>query len=229
VQDAAVEVGLEAPNSAAGNPGDLTAIQLTGVYNATGEMLVKRRVWRALLAEHSFVTVPGVAGYDLRADFGRPVPQTEWDRSTLYPLNGPSTPQQWQALRSSLNTTAMRSTFRFEGNQIVLWPTPTTATTVAYNYISKWWVRDNAGQPKAKATNDSDYAIFDDRLMINGVKLRFFQAKGFDTTAFAADFQSVLDDAMSQDSSAPILSISGPRASSRLLSTDNLPDTGYGT
>lgn len=224
VQAAAVEMGLTAPNSALSNPNDLTALQMAALYNATGEMLVKRRVWRELLSTHTFTTVNGQAAYDLPADFARSISQTEWDRTNRWPLVGPETAQQWQWVQSGVLSTGPRERFQLQGNQLVLFPIPgATPLDLVFSYVSKWWVRDALNQAKAKATADDDYGIFDDRLMISGVKLRFFQAKGFDTTSFAADFQSNLDDALGQDAGAPILSMARQPAFP-LITIYNLPD-----
>ncbi len=222
-------MGLQQPPSAFNNPQDLTAVQLSALYNTTGEMLVKRRVWRNLFRENSIVTVSGQAAYDLPQDFARPISQTEWDRTNRWPMIGPETPQQWQWLKSGILSTGPRERFRLVGNTIEIWPvpgddtTPSAALNLSYYYVSKWWAEDNGGQPIAKATQDTDTCVFDDRLMISGVKLRFFQAKGFDTSAFSADFQNNLNDAMAQDSGAPILSLSR-EPQFPLLTIYNIPD-----
>ena len=214
VQTAASEMGLQTPTSALLNAADLTAIQLAALYNATGEMLVKRRQWRMLFREGSITTVAGKGSYPLPADYARPINQTEWDRTNRWPMIGPETPQQWQWLKSGILSTGPRERFRLVGNNIEIWPIPSADSVpgpnldLSYYYVGKWWAEDEAGEPIPKAVTDTDTCVFDDRLMVSGVKLRFFQAKGFDTTAFAADFQANLDDALAQDSGAPILSLS---------------------
>jgi hypothetical protein len=80
---------------------------------------------------------------------------------------------------------------------------------------------------KPKCTQDNDSTIFDDRLMISGLKLRFYQAKQFDTSAFASEFQTNLEDALAQDSGAQVLSLSRQSAFP-LISIANVPDSGYG-
>jgi len=226
-------MGLQQPQAAFDNPSDLTAVQLGALYNATGEMLVKRRVWRRLFREHSFVTVVGQGAYPLPPDFARPISQTEWDRSNLWPMIGPESPQQWQWLKSGILSTGPRERFRLVGNTLEIWPVPTATSTPSPNlnmsffYVSKYWAEDVDAVPKAKATTNSDSCIFEDRLMISGVKLRFFQAKGFDTSAYASEFQSNLDDALAQDSGAPILSLAR-EPQFPLLTIYNLPDGNWG-
>ena len=144
---------------------------------------------------------------------------------------GPETPQQWQWLKSGILSTGPRERFRLVGNDMEIWPVPGSDTVplpveLSYFYVSRWWVEDSDGVPKQKATSDEDTCVFDDRLMISGVKLRYYAAKGFDTTSFAADFQSNLDDALAQDSGAPILSLSRS-AAYPLISVWNLQDGNF--
>lgn len=225
VQAAALEMGLAAPNSAVSNSGDLTAKQLLALYNATGEMLIRRRVWRDLFTEKAFSTIVGTVEYALPADFNRPVSQTEWDRLTKYLMRGPATEQQWQWLKSAGVTTpaAYLPAFKLIGENLVLSVAPTDIRTLSYWYVSKYWVRDNGNQIKAAVTLDTDHAVFDDRLMTAGVKLRFYQAKGFDTTSYAADFQVALDDAMAQDGGAQVLTLSR-RVTFPYVSVNNFPE-----
>jgi hypothetical protein len=232
VQTAATEMGLPSPNNVASNS-QVQAKQLLALYNATGEMLVKRRVWRNLFREGTISATAGVGTYPLPADFARPISQTEWDRTNRWPMIGPETPQQWQWLKSGILSTGPRERFRLVGNNIEIWPVPGSTTVplpiaLSYYYVSKWWALDAQGTPKAKATLDDDTSIFSDRLMTAGTKLRFFQAKGFSCDAFAADFQANLDDELAQDGGAPILSLSRSPAFP-LISIYNLPDGNWST
>lgn len=228
-QTAASEMGLQTPQTVFSTAFDLTAVQLGALYNTTGEMLVKRRQWRMLFREHNFVTVEGQGAYPLPDDYARPISQTEWDRTNLWPMIGPETSQQWQWLKSGILSTGPRERFRLVGRTLEIWPVPSADTTpgpgldLSYFYVSKWWAENASGVPIPKAARDDDSCVFEDRLMISGIKLRFFQAKGFDTTSFAADFQANLDDALSQDSGAPILSLSR-EPQFPLISIYNIPD-----
>jgi hypothetical protein len=230
-QTAAVEMGLDPPSSVYASS-ELIPQQLGALLNLTGEMLVKRRTWRKLFRDTTITAVDGQATYELPSDFARPISQTEWDTINHWPLIGPETNQQWQWLKSGILSTGPRERFRLVGNTLEVWPVPGTNVdgsglplpiTFSYYYVSNWWAIATNGQPKKKCTDDSDETIFDDRLMISGIKLRFYQAKQFDTTTFAAEFQSNLDDALAQDSGAPILSLSRQPAFP-LITIYNIPD-----
>lgn len=226
IQDAASEMGLVAPTSAAGNTTDLTAQQLLALYNALGKGLVRRRVWRQLFTEYTFPTVVSTTSYALPADWSRSIPQTEWDRTSKFPLRGPASAQQYEFLKSAGITanTLLTPHFKLIGGNLVLTASPTDVRTLAYCYVRNTWVTAVDGTTKKiAATVDTDTCVFDDRLMVAGLKLKFYQAKGFDTTMFAADFQVALDDAASQDEPGPVLSLAA-KLRSPLISIDNLPE-----
>src|SRR5262245_57801357 len=103
-QTAASEMGLAQPSSIYGST-NLLDTQLGALLNTTGEMLVKRRVWRKLFRAHTINAEEGKAEYPLPPDFARPIMQTEWDTINHWPLIGPETSQQWQWLKSGILST----------------------------------------------------------------------------------------------------------------------------
>jgi hypothetical protein len=59
-------------------------------------------------------------------------------------------------------------------------------------------------------------------------KLKYFEAKGFDTTAMYRNFSEELGTVMAQNQSGANLSFA-PRPSTVLIGYENIPDSGYGT
>lgn len=161
--------------------------------------------------------------YPLPSDWKKQIPQTEWDRTNRWPLMGPQTPQAWQSFKSGIVYAGPRERFRILDNCIVLNPPPPDGLLLAFEYISKNWVLSSAGVGKPSFTEDTDTYIFDDSLMILGLKTLFLQAKGLDFSLEGAQFTNLLAQCKAQDKSAPSLSIS-PRPSGRLLNMDNIPD-----
>lgn len=230
VQAAFDELGLYPRPFVAVGAGDQLTQQITSLYTAVGQMLVSRRTWRGLLRQKVYTTTPGQQYLDLPSDYARPVNQTEWDQTNHWPLMGPMTPQQFQQLQSGIISTGPRIKFRLIGKRMELFPFEDVGAgqTFVINYISNGWLIADPNTPApipylSKPTADSNEAIFNDRLMIAGVKLRFFQAKGFDTSAYADDFQVLLDDALAQDSGAPKLTMAGTPAT-YLINITNIPD-----
>ncbi len=77
-------------------------------------------------------------------------------------------------------------------------------------------------------TADNDTCVYPDRVMVLGTKLKYFEAKGFDTTALYRDYLAELETAIAQDTAAANLSFA-PRPGTVLIGYDNIPDSGYGT
>lgn len=64
--------------------------------------------------------------------------------------------------------------------------------------------------------------------MVLALKLKYFETKGFETTALFRDYNMQLEVAKSADGGTPNLSMA-PRMSTALIGWVNLPDSGYGS
>ena len=100
---------------------------------------------------------------------------------------------------------------------------PPNALTFAYEYISSNWVVSSTGIGKDYFTADTDSCVFDDSLMVAGLKLRWMQAKGLDYQFNAAEYSALLNACMAQNKSAPKLSLA-PVHGDILLSEWNVQD-----
>jgi hypothetical protein len=228
IQTTADELGLTRPSAVVSST-DVQIRQLLALMNRTGEALMTEFPWQRLIKEHTFSAVAGTAAYNFPSDFDRPVNQSEWDRTNHWRLDGPITPQEWQFRKGGIVSSGPRSRFRIQGNQLKIDPTPTSVFTVAYEYISNKWVLDNDGSTyKTSFTEDEDTALFKDRLLILGTKLRFFEIKGMDTTTLARDFTREVMNSQAQDQGAPTLSLAR-RTRSIFITSDNAPETGFGS
>jgi hypothetical protein len=103
-----------------------------------------------------------------------------------------------------------------------------TQEYLGWEYRSKGWARSSTNEIKNSFTVDSDTTVYDDRIVVLGTKLKYFQVKNFDTTALSQDYQRYLSVAKANDKGAPNLSFS-PQASRVLIGYANIPDTGYGS
>lgn len=165
--------------------------------------------------------------YTFPSDYDRPIDRTQWDKTKHWEMLGPETPQQWQWLKSGFIATGPRVRFRPMGGKFVIWPPISSEELLGFEYISKNWARDVNDTAKSSFTADTDYCIFPDRLMVIGLKLKFFEAKQFDTTAHYRDWLSQKDIAKANDSGSPTLSFA-PTPSQALIGMANVPDSGYG-
>lgn len=165
--------------------------------------------------------------YALPSDYDAIVPRTMWDKSKHWEMLGPEDAQQWEWLLSGYISTGPRIRWRLYGDYFQIWPGLSTAEYLGFEYRSKGWALSASGGVKNSLTADSDTCIFPDRVMVLSTKLKYFQAKGFDTTAIYRDYLTELETSMAQDTSAANLSFA-PRPGNILIGYDNIPDSGYG-
>jgi hypothetical protein len=165
--------------------------------------------------------------YAFPADYQRIVDRTQWDKSKHWEMLGPESPQQWQWLKSGYIATGPRIRWRILGNTFQIWPGVSTSEYLGFEYVSKYWVTDAGGTAKSSFTADADTCVFDDRLMVAGLKLKYFGVKGFETQLLQDEYDAILSSVKGEDQGAPMLSMA-PRLSNVLLGPENIPDSNYG-
>lgn len=228
VQAALRELGLPVPEAAA-NAEDTTAQQCFGLWNALGQELVDGYRWKEQTRTFSFTTVANQATYPLPDDWAGPIDQTEMDATNHWGLLGQMTNQQWAVLKSGIVALGPRMRYRYIDNSIELFPvptstgSPTTPFEIVFQYLTSGWVIRPDGTMADAATSDADRSIFQNRLMVSGVKLKLWEIKGFDTSALTKDYDASFNQAMSRNQGAPRLSLS-PRVTPYLIGIGNLPD-----
>jgi hypothetical protein len=166
--------------------------------------------------------------YALPSDYDSIVPRTQWDKSKHWEMLGPESAQQWEWLLSGFISTGPRIRWRLLGGYFQIWPGYSANENLGFEYRSKGWALSAAGAVKNSFTVDTDTCIYPDRLMVLSTKLKYFQAKGFDTTAIYRDYLTEFETSVGQDTSAANLSFA-PRLGSVLIGWDNIPDSGYGS
>lgn len=235
------ETAKEVINNAAGECGltpladvfaslDPAFIQLRNLLTSVGRELVGLHTWQRLIKTHTITTAvpPDDNEYALPDNFAYMIPQTGWSPSEMMPLGGPLSPQDWTYLvNSGLGPSTIYVSFRVAQGAFMLLPDPPPdAVTINFEYISRDWVLEGATE-KDKAENNADVVLFETILISKFLKLRFLEAKGFDTTAALGQFQSVFMQWTGNDISAPILSMARNRVFP-YLGWRNIPETNYG-
>jgi hypothetical protein len=225
------EIGMPLTNSIVAQ--DQTSVQLLYLMNGLGENLSKFPFWPDLRQEFLITTTVATA-YDLPNDWGVSLNGTTWDRSGRWPLIGPKTPTEWQYLQSGFGLAAPQYRWRYFGRQFHLFPVPSVDLTIVQEYLSTHWAvgvtapGTIADTGKPRITLDTDYILLDERMFIEGAKLAFLEAKGLDSSKAFRTFTDMLEAAWGNANAAPVLSLA-PVSENWLLSTNNIPDTGYGT
>jgi len=166
--------------------------------------------------------------YPLPNDFETITDNTHWDKTKHWQMLGPEDAQQWQWLKSGYISTGPRIRWRILGDKFQIWPPYNTQEYLGFEYRSKGWARSAADAVKNSFTVDTDTTIFDDTVLVLGTKLKYFQIKGFDTTALQADYFRYLNVAKANDKGSATLSFA-PYPSKVLIGYANIPDSGYGT
>jgi hypothetical protein len=224
VQQVTGELGVSRPTLVIGN-NDPQIIQLLALVNRLGRDLCTQGEWQRLNTEHSFTTVQGQTQYALPSDWGRQIPQTEWDRTSQWPLIGPATTQEWQIYKSAIISDGPNLRFRIANNFLEVDP-PTGDLNLSFYYISKNWIDAGGGVTRKTYAADSDRAIFDDSLMVLGLKVQWKASKGLDPGLDLPEFRNMLDTIKAQDKSAPKLTLGGlPR--NILLTEWNIQDGNF--
>lgn len=163
-------------------------------------------------------------------DFDRIVDQTAWDSSNYWAMIGPMTPQQQQQLRTGLVTSGPRILHWFQQGYFQTWPPLGEDENLTWQYQSKYWIIATSATAVSKElfTADTDTSMFPDPLMRALIKLKYYEAKSFDTTALYRDYTRQLDIAKANDAGSAKLSMD-PRPMSPLLGWHNIQDSGYGS
>ena len=165
--------------------------------------------------------------YAMPTDYDATIPRTHWDKSKRWEMLGPEDAQQWEWLLSGYISTGPRIRWRIFQNKFQIWPGTSTNELLGFEYRSKAWAESSDGVPKNSFTADTDTCIYPDRLIVLGTKLKYFEAKGFDTTAMYRNYSEELNTCIAQNTSAANLSFA-PRPGTVLIGYDNIPDSGYG-
>lgn len=169
--------------------------------------------------------------YPFPSDFDRLIDRTQWDKSKHWENFGPETAQQWEWLQSGFISTGPRIRFRQMGGYFQIFPPTASNEFMGFEYVGNKWVlalADTITPSKTSLTVDTDTCVFPDRLMVLGTKLKYFEIKGFDTTALYRDYTMQLDLAKSHDSGSPTLSFA-TRQTDVLITSNNIPDANYGS
>jgi hypothetical protein len=233
VNQVAVEVGLTKQEDIFSST-DAAFAQFIALGNAVGYELLSNAAWEGLVREHSFTTQAGDDGkYDLPDDFAYMINQTGWDQTNDVPLGGPLSAQEWTYLKGrDLVSQTIYASFREIENAFWLFPQPPPeGLEISYEYISRNWVIPGATPTEF---NDSlnqpgDIVLYEPFLFERALKLRFLEARGFDTNMAMSQYTTAMTSWEGKDKGAPILNAGSRRSGIPYLDFRNLPDTNFGT
>lgn len=237
VQQSMIEMGLAKPNEVVSNP-DLTVQQMLALLNRAGSDMVQGYPWEQLTKTSIIYTQDGVANYPLPEDWSYFLDQTQWDRTNHWPLLGPKTAQEWQWLKGGLLSSGPRLRYRVNQGKFEIFPTPSPTNTpsadntgvfapweLAMEYVSNGWVKSgtlvDVYYSEIKA--DTDIIMLDPWIVSAYLKLKYWEAKGLNTTAYQKDFLNIWEARIGKNKGAQTLTLA-PRARTMLIGINNIPD-----
>jgi hypothetical protein len=224
VNQALQELGLPSVATAVSAPDDQTGFQTLGLVNGLGTQLVKAHDWQFLEKVADFTGDGITNAFDLPADFGRIVNQTEWSSTNTRPMYGPMNAQGWSWVQYGIVSVGIYFRYRILQNKFVVSPTPAAGEMFHFFYISRNWIWDPITLLyKDKATDDTDEPVFDNFLMIAGTKFKLWNAKGLEATDLGNQFSYMLEAEKAQNAGAPVISLDR-RSDHFYISYANIPD-----
>lgn len=201
-QDAATELSLSAPGTLFGDSVTDEGTKLLRHLTRTCRSLAARYDWQKLRREHTFTTVATEAqtsATPIPTDFGRFIEGTIWNRTTTWAIEGPLSPDQYQAEKAA-NVTRVQPAFMIRNGIWLFTPTPSAGETIAYEYMTKAIGTDTLlATARTAFTDDTDETYFDDELIVLGTVWRYRKAEGFDYAEDYREFELHLYNAFKMD------------------------------
>ena len=179
----------------------------------------------------------GQVAYPLPSDWAYFLTQTFWDRYFRWQLLGPLDAQEWQVLKSGISPTGPRRRFRIMNNQFYIDPVPgfsssDNGSSEVFEYYSNAWCQSTGGTSGTVQTlwkADTDNYCLDDECMTLGVIWRYMRAKRLGYDEEKRTYDLLVQRTMARDGANRNLPLNASASGIRLLNSQNVPDTGFGS
>lgn len=189
----------------------------------------------SVLTNESFFC--GQTTYALPSDLATFMSQTFWDRNFKWQLLGPIDAQEWQVLLSGISPTGPRRRFRIYNNTFNINPVPGFNSTdngsiEVAEYYSNGWCQSSGGTAGTIQTSwqaDTDNYCLDDQAMILGIQWRYLRAKRLSYDEEKQTYDMLAERLMSRDGASRSIPLNASASGIRLLNSQNVPDTGFGS
>lgn len=175
--------------------------------------------------------VPGGAtetAFDLPGDFYRFIDQTQWNGAMRFPAVGPVAPQGWMTYMVFPISANFTLTWQIRQRQIYFLNAPQApGQDFRFMYLSQALVQDadDANLYKNVASKNGDIFQLDGILMSLMTRVKWLEAKGFDSSAAVRDFLLAFDSRIGAEKGANILNMAGVRGGYPYIGIGNLPDS----
>lgn len=206
--------------------------QMIAAANAASVELFSIYEWSELIVEGQidvFYDVPEQKekGFALPDDFFRFIDQTQWNGAMRFPAVGPVSPQGWMTYMVFPISANFTLTWQIrEGKIWFLNAPPSPGQTFRFMYLSRALVRD-ADDPtlyKNVASKNGDTFVLDGILMTLMTRIKWLEAKGFDSGAAVRDFMLAFDSRVGAQKGSNILNMAGGPHDYPYIGIGNLPE-----
>lgn len=209
VQQFCLRTGLPSPASAIASPDDKIR-QIVGLLNEVIEELVDRWTWQALTREATFTTVAG-EDQGLIATFAPDgfhsiINETIWNRTTRLPVFGPLNSVEWQAQIAN-PATGPWNQYRIRTGHLIFNPVGTAGQSCFFEYRSNFGIVGAGSILSDRFLADADTTLFDDKLILAGLRWKWKSEKGLEYGEDMARFESMAKNGASRDGTARVLTM----------------------
>lgn len=212
IQGACDRLNLVRPSAVVSNTTDENVRKLFGLAQQEGKELAGRGTWQRLTSEKTFITIAAETQTTaVPTDFDWYIPDTMFNRTRSRPFGEPLSPDDWQLAKATV-VAYLNPSFRFRGNAILIMPAPSAGDTCAYEYISKNWCQSNASVGQSSWAADTDTALLDEELHIQGLCWRWKSALKLDYAEEFATYERNVNQATDRDGARPRISTSSSRS-----------------
>ena len=165
--------------------------------------------------------------FDLPQDFFRFIDQTQWNAAMRFPAVGPVAPQGWMTYMVFPISANFTLTWQVRQNKIYfLNAPPAPGQKFRFMYLSRALVQDadNAELYKNVASKNGDKFVLDGVIMTLLTRVKWLEAKGFDSSAALRDLMIAFDSRIGAQKGANILNMAGGRHDYPYIGIGNLPE-----
>lgn len=162
------------------------------------------------------------------SDFRRAISETFWNRTQDRKVSGPLSGKEWAIAYGAAVSSATWQSVMFRYDGLHIFPAPTVADTIAYDYIISTPVQATGGGAyKENFSVDTDVYLPGDRLLTLGLVWRYKQAKGRDYAEDMRNYELALAAKVRSEKGAPRELTIAPH-DVEWPPDAIVPDTGYG-
>lgn len=183
----------------------------------------------------------GQEAYPYPSDLNYFIPTTDWDRNFRWQLLGPVNAAEWQVLKSGISPVGPRLRFRLMAGLIYLNPSPFIQTgnispvtdLIVMEYAQINWVAATLTPTVPSQPNfqlDTDVCpTFPEDLLTLSLKWRMLKAIGNAYDEEFDEYEKALQQRQGRETNARNLPLNARAGQIRLLNSQQVPDTGFGT